>query len=560
MRAVERSIYDRGGAKFAEHSKRFPLRSLRLRGKKLMTLIQFLIHHRSELWTLTLEHLFMVAMAAGAATAVGVPVGIVLTRHPWMSKPVLAAANVLQTIPSLALFGFLIPLLGSHGIGRLPALIALFLYSLLPIIQNTFTGIRGVDETVGEAAHGMGMTDWQVLTEVELPLSMPVILAGVRVATVISVGTATIAAAIGAGGLGMYIFRGLRMNDNQFILAGALPAALMALAADFTLGWMESTLTPASSRPSRRFRRWGLTFMAVALVVSFVFAVNQIAPVSSSRCVVVGSKDFTEQVILGELVAQTIESRTGLEVERRFELAGDLCHRAMLAGEIDAYVEYTGTAFTAILKHPPRTDPREVYRQVKEEYASRYGLEWLPPLGFNNTFAILVRGEVARRLHLENISEVSRYAPKWRAGFGQDFMSRRDGYPGFARVYGLRLAEPPREMDLALTYRALAAGQVDLIAGNSTDGLVDKLGLQPLVDDRHYFPPYEAAPVFRKSVLDRHPQIREALLQLAGKLNDAEMRRLNFAVDGEHREAREVVREELKNVLNHEGHEEHEEH
>lgn len=522
-----------------------------------MTLFQFFIQHRSELWTLTLEHLFLVVVAAGAATGVGVPVGILLTRRPWLSKPVLATANVLQTIPSLALFGFLIPLLGSHGIGRLPALIALFLYSLLPIIRNTFTGIRGVDETVGEAAHGMGMTDWQVLTEVELPLSMPVILAGVRVATVISVGTATIAAAIGAGGLGMYIFRGLRMNDNQFIFAGALPAALMALAADFTLGWMESALTPSSSRSAHRVRRWGLTLMAVALVVGFILALNQIAPVSSSRRVVIGCKDFTEQVLLGELVAQTIELRTDLQVERRFELGGDLCHRAMLAGEIDAYVEYTGTAFTAILKHSPISDPRDVYRQVKQEYASRFSFEWLPPLGFNDTYAILVRGDVAHRLHLEKISEVSRYTPEWQAGFGQDFMSREDGYSGFARVYGLRFAEPPREMDLALTYRALAAGQVDLIAGNSTDGLIDKLGLQSLVDDRHYFPPYEAAPVVRQSALRRHPQIREALSALAGKLNDAEMRRLNYAVDGQHREVREVVGGVLKNILNSEGHKEH---
>ena len=197
-----------------------------------------------EILNLTLEHLFLVALATGAACAVGIPVGILLTRRPALSKPVLAAANVLQTIPSLALFGFLIPLLGSYGIGRLPAVIALFLYSLLPIIRNTFTGISQVDPAVREAGRGMGMTDWQMLTQVELPLAMSVIIAGVRVATVISVGTATIAAAIGAGGLGVYIFRGLRMNDDRLILAGAVPAAIMALVADFTLGLVEKLLAP----------------------------------------------------------------------------------------------------------------------------------------------------------------------------------------------------------------------------------------------------------------------------------------------------------------------------
>jgi osmoprotectant transport system permease protein len=491
-----------------------------------------------EVLNLTLEHLFLVALATGAAAAVGIPVGIMLTRRPALSKPVLAAANVLQTIPSLALFGFLIPLLGSYGIGRLPAIIALFLYSLLPIIRNTFTGISQVDPAVREAARGMGMTDWQMLTQVELPLAMSVIIAGVRVATVISIGTATIAAAIGAGGLGVYIFRGLRMNDDRLILAGAVPAAIMALGADFTLGLVEKLLAPGRVSSG--------TKKAIAVAGAAVVALVTAAVVffSSSRGVIVGSKDFTEQVILAEMIAQSLESR-GVEVERQFELGGDLCHRAMLEGNIDVYVEYSGTAFTAILKHDPLTDPREVYNRVKEEYKTLFDIEALEPLGFNNTFAILVRGDDARRLGLKTISDASGYAPNWKAGFGQDFMSRQDGYPGFARTYGLRFARPPLEMDLALTYRALAAGQVDLIAGNSTDGLIDKLDLTQLEDDRRYFPPYEAVPLARRASLERYPQLGEAIRELAGRLTDAQMRRLNYAVDGEHRDVKDVVREFL---------------
>jgi osmoprotectant transport system permease protein len=510
-----------------------------------MRLIEFFIRNRAEVLALTLQHLFLVAVATAAAAAVGVPVGILLTRRPRLSKPVLGIANILQTIPSLALFGFLIPVLGSHGIGRVPAIIALFLYSLLPIIRNTFTGINGVDPGVREAARGMGMTDWQMLTKVELPLSLGVIIAGLRVATVISVGTATIAAAIGAGGLGTYIFRGLRMNDNILILAGAVPAALMALAADFALGWIEKQLTPGAGFTAAKARRWAIGIAAL-LIAGLVVVL--LPGGSGSRRVAVGSKDFTEQVILGELVAQVIESRAGVPVERKFELGGDLCHRAMLSGELDAYVEYTGTAYLAILKHQLLTDPAEVYRQVKDEYRSRWGIEWLDPLGFNDTFAILIRGDDARRLNIKSISEAARYSPNWRAAFGQDFMSREDGYPGLAKAYGLRFKEPPREMDLSLTYRALAGGQVDLIAGNSTDGLIDKLGLYQLEDDRHYFPPYQAAALVRSDTLTQHPEIQAAVSSLAGKLTDAEMRRLNYAVDGEHRAAKDVVREFLEGL------------
>jgi osmoprotectant transport system substrate-binding protein len=280
-----------------------------------------------------------------------------------------------------------------------------------------------------------------------------------------------------------------------------------------------------------------ILLVAAAALLSNVF--------SKKADLVAGSKDFTEQVILGEMMAQLIESKTGLTVERRFELGGDLCHRAMLAGEMDLYVEYTGTAFTAILKHQPITDPREVYDRVKRDYLDQFGIEWMEPLGFENTFAILVRGDVGRRLNLKTISDAARHAPQWRAGFGQDFMSREDGYPGFARAYGLRFSESPREMDLSLSYQALSTGQVDLIAGNSTDGLIDKLGLFQLEDDRRYFPPYEAAAVVRAETLRRHPQLAAAINSLAGKITAQQMRRLNYSVDGEGRDVKEVVREFL---------------
>jgi osmoprotectant transport system permease protein len=518
-----------------------------------MTIGEFLARHGRELLGLTVEHLLLVLVSTGLAILIGVPLGILLTRRPALSKPVLGFANIMQTVPSLALFGFLIPLniylfnvkiLG--GIGARTAIVALVLYALLPIIRNTFTGISSVDPAIRDAGRGMGMTDRQLLFQVELPLALGVIIAGVRVATVICVGTATIAAAIDAGGLGRYNLRGLRANDNLLILAGALPAAFIALVADLGLGYVERTMQFAGARRSKsKPFLWAGAAAALALIVASYFF---IAP-SGSR-IAVGSKDFSEQLILGEILAQAIEAETGVTVERRFDLGGNLAHEALVAGEIDIYPEYTGTALLAILKHRPVKDPREVSRLVAEEYSKRFDLVWTEPFGFNNTFAILVRDDDARRLNLKTIADAARVSPQWRAGFGQDFMSRADGYPGFARTYGFHFQEI-REMDLSLTYRALAEKQVDLIAGNSTDGLIARYGLVQLEDDRKYFPPYDAVPVARRAMLETYPQVRDVLKRLGGILTVEEMRKLNFAVDGEKRQPKDVAREFLleKNLL-----------
>lgn len=265
---------------------------------------------------------------------------------------------------------------------------------------------------------------------------------------------------------------------------------------------------------------------------------------SRQNVIVVGSKNFTEQLILGELIAQQLQAKAHISVERRFYLAGTfICQQAMLAGRIDIYPEYTGTALTAILKERPGGSPQQVYELVKTEYAKRFRFAVGPPFGFNDTFAIEIRGEDARRLHLTTISQLATYAPRWRAGFGYEFMERPDGYKGLAASYGLRFAEPPRIMDLGLLSRALKDKQVDVIAGNTTDGLIPALDLFVLEDDRRYFPPYEAVPVVRAETLATHPQVLEALNELAGKISDHEMQQLNYAVDGQHRDAKEVVAE-----------------
>ena len=265
-----------------------------------------------------------------------------------------------------------------------------------------------------------------------------------------------------------------------------------------------------------------------------------------ARAVVVASKNFTEQAVLGELLAQRIEHAAHLPVERRFYLAGTyICHQALLAGRVDLYVEYTGTALTAILKHPPMTASEPAFERVRSEYARRWGLVVLPSLGFDNSFAVVIRGSDARRFHISTLSGAAARAPQWRLGVGFEFMERPDGYAGMVNAYGLRFREPPRVMDLGLLYRGLQEDQVDLAVGNSTDGLISALDLVALDDDRHYFPPYDAVPIVRQEALRDFPALREALEGLAGRISAADMRRMNYAVDGQHRDAAEVVREFL---------------
>lgn len=287
--------------------------------------------------------------------------------------------------------------------------------------------------------------------------------------------------------------------------------------------------------------RWKICALLMAAICS----------VSCSRThpnrIVVGSKNFTESFILAELIAQQIEDHTNLKVERRFYLAGTyICQQAILAGRIDVYPEYTGTALTAVLKQKAGSDKDDVYRMVKSEYERRYGLTLGPAFGFNDTFAMEIRGEDARRLNVKTLSEAASFAPHWRAGFGYEFMERPDGYRGLAETYGLHFAEPPRIMDLGLLTRALRDRQIDFAGGNATDGLIPALGLFVLADDRHYFPPYEAVPVVREQALQQHPEVGLALDQLANKISDTEMQQLNYSVDGQHRDPQDVVREFLK--------------
>ncbi|MGC4082896.1 MAG: ABC transporter permease/substrate-binding protein [Vicinamibacterales bacterium] len=494
--------------------------------------------HAAELAALLRQHVVLVAVSTLAAILIGVPAGVIAARRPRLGRVMLLTANALQTVPSLALLGFLLPLPFVGGLGPRTAMVTLSIYALLPVLRTTVTGLRGVDPVVVEAGVAVGMTPWQLLRLIQLPLALPSIVSGIRIATVIGVGTATIAAAIGAGGLGEYIFRGLSMVDTTTILAGAIPAAALALAADGGLALVEQRVRRAPPSAATAVR------VAGAAVAVTVLLVASLAGGAASNAVVIGSKNFTEQVILGELVAQAIEAE-GVPVVRKLNLGGTfVADRGVRSGDLDVYVEYTGTAVTAVLHAPVPSGSAQTLAFARERYAAQ-GLTIGAPLGFNNTFAMLVRGDDARTLGLRTIDDLARVAPRWTAGFGYEFLQRDDGYGGLTKRYGLEFKTPPRGMDLSLIYRALADKQVDVIAGDATSALIDAFGLVALEDNRGYFPPYDAVPVVRTPTLLRYPEVGRALARLAGRVTDARMRAMNAAVDVRHENVADVARQFL---------------
>jgi len=300
--------------------------------------------------------------------------------------------------------------------------------------------------------------------------------------------------------------------------------------------------TPRPARDDKLFGHRGIAVLCFLCLVTVAWFVSGCKKPSQTR-ITVGSKFFTEQVILAELLAQHIEAKTGIPVIRKTNLGGTLLvHKALLSGDLDLYVEYTGTALTTVLNETPQGTSADIYNRVKKLYAEKFHLEVMEPLGFENTFAMVIRGDDAKKMHLRTLSGLAAIAPQWRVGVGYEFLERPDGFAGLSRRYHLQFAESPRVMDLGLIYRALVDHQVDVVAGNSTDGLIDTLGLVALEDDFHYFPPYDAVPIVRESTLERFPQLRAALADLGGKLSASDIRKLNYTVDAQHQDAAAAVR------------------
>lgn len=513
-----------------------------------MSLWHVIISRQEDIYRATMEHIELSFIALLIAIVISIPAGLLLTRFPRLAAPVIGVASLFQTIPSLALLGFMIPIL---GIGMFPAIVALTVYALLPILRNTYTGIMNVEKPIKEAGIGMGMTSMQVMLKVELPLALSVIMAGIRTATVMLIGVATLASLVGAGGLGDLIFRGISTVNTELILAGTIPSALLALLFDYLLGWMERAVTPKglrtrSKRPSKFFK--GLQIgLGTALIVAILAGIVAKGNPFGSDSIVVGGKNFTEQDILTHMMATLIEQKTDLKVVRKPFLGGSqVTHNALIKGNVDIYPEYTGTGWTSVLKEQPiGGKPEETYRRVKEAYEQKFNITWLKPIGFNNTYTLAMKRERAEQEKIETLSDLAQKSQLFTLGATHEFLERPDGYPWLQQAYGMKFKEV-KGLDAGLTYSAVKEGTTDVNDAFSTDGRIEAFNLKIIKDDKQYFPPYYAVPIIRMETLQAHPELEEVLNLLAGKIDDRMMSVLNGKVDLEGQQARVVAEQWLR--------------
>jgi osmoprotectant transport system permease protein len=493
------------------------------------------------------QHIYLSIVSVLIAVIIGIPLGILISREPKLSKPIIGTTNVIQAVPSLALLGFLIPFI---GIGSAPAIVMVVLYSLLPIVKNTYTGLTNIDSDILEAAKGIGLTKSQTMKKVQLPLAFPMIMAGIRISAVTAVGLMTIAAFVGAGGLGYLVFSGVQTVDNYMILAGAIPACILALLIDFVVGKLETSFSYTNKRKSatksgKNVRRVVIGFASIIVVAVGAFTIYSKASAGDKK-IVIGSKNYSEQLILGHMMADLVESKTDIEVERKMNLGGSqVAFSAIKNGDVDIYVEYTGTGLVNILNQSPQSDPNQVYDYVKKEFKNKYGIDMLKPLGFNNTYALAVRQETAQQYQLNTISDLAKVSENMIMGPTIEFPNREDGLIGLAKTYNLNFKDV-KAVDGGLRYTALDNHKSDVIDAFSTDGLIEEFGLKVLEDDKNFFPPYYAVPIVKEETLKEYPELEEALNSLAGKLTDDKMRKLNYKVDSEKESPQKVAKDFLE--------------
>ena len=519
----------------------------------LKSFINYISNNIDQITSLSIEHIRLVAVAVVIAVALGVPIGIIISYYKKVSKPIIGLANLIQAIPSMALLGLSIPLL---GIGVLPAVTMVVLYSLLPIIKNTYTGILNINEDTLEAAKAIGLTKMQILTKVRIPLALPVIMAGVRVSAVTAVGLMTMAGYIGAGGLGFLIFSGISTTNNFQILAGAIPACILALLVDYIFGLVEDLVTPIALQDSsnkskdqlKKSRQNKKTILAVTvLVITGLFVVNGVKSNinQSDRQITVGGKDYTEQYIMTHMMSELIEENTDIQVERKVNLGGtQVCFNAITNDEIDIYLDYTGTIYGDTLSYPPNSDMNEVYNTVKKELKEHNSIHVFKQLGFNNTYAMAVTQETADKYNLETVSDLSKVSNELTLGASLEFINREDGLIGLEKMYNLQFG---KEVGLngANKYLAIANGETDVTDAFGTDGLLRKYDLVVLEDDRQFFPPYYAVPLVRENTVKEYPEIVPLLEELADILDDDTMISLNYQVDELQRNPEEVAHDFL---------------
>ena len=488
-------------------------------------------------------HLQLTMVALLLGTSISVPLGVFASRLRWIELPIMGSASIIQPVPSLALLAIMVPVLAAlnlQSIGYLPAIIGLTLYSILPILRNTVAGLQSVDPALIEAARGVGMTPAQQLRRVELPVAMPVIVAGIRTSTVWTVGIATLATPVGATSLGNYIFTGLQTRNFTAVMVGCVAASILAL----TLDGLVCALQVAVKN---RNRTLGAAVLGVFGLL-FLFAGASIVPrlLSPSRDrITIGAKTFTEQYILSEIMAQTIREATQLEISVMQSLGSTVAFDALRSGYLDVYVDYSGTIWATIMKRDKLpTNRDEVLSKVARYLADEYGIVQVSALGFENTYALAMREQQARELGIRRISDLTPYAPRLSIGGDYEFFGRPE-WRDIEKTYGLKFGSR-RSMDSALMYQAVANGSVDVISAFSTDGRITALNLRVLEDDRDTIPPYDAVILVSPHLIRKHPSVAEALRRLAGAIDADRMRQMNLAVDELGKSPAEVASEFLR--------------
>lgn len=484
-----------------------------------------------ELLQALFEHIQISFIALLIATFIAIPIGIYLTRHTKLAEPIINITAVLQTIPSLALLGLMIPL---FGIGRVPAIIALVIYALLPILRNTYTGIKEVDPSLKEAASGIGMNTYRQLTKVEVPLAMPVIMAGIRTAMVLIIGTATLAAFIGAGGLGDLILLGIDRNNMSILLLGAIPAALLALLFDFLLKRMEKL----------SYRKL-LYVLSTMLLIFLIVAVWPLLFNNDHKLKFAG-KLGTEPEIITNMYKLVIEDKTDTTVEVSPGMGKTtFLFNALKSDDIDGYLEFTGTVLGEISKeNPEATTEKAVYQQANDSL-KQFDMALLKPMKYNNTYALAVKRSYAQEHDLKSISDLEKVKDDIRVGFTLEFNDRNDGYKGIQKKYGIKF-DQVKTMEPKIRYQAIEQDKIDLIDAYSTDAELKQYDMVVLKDDKHLFPPYQGAPLLKQSTIKDNPEVVRALNLLSNKISDEEMQAMNYEVTYNDKTPESVAKAYLK--------------
>lgn len=515
--------------------------------------LEVFMERKDELLSLFIEHMQMTSAAVLIAILIGVPLGIVVTKNQKVSSVVIGTANVMQSIPSIGLLAFLVPIV---GIGQRPAIIMVIIYALLPIIKNTYIGITGIDPTIIESASSIGLSKFKTLYRIQIPIAMPYIMAGVRISAVTAVGTVTIAAFAGAGGLGWFINLGLNANDADLVLLGAIPACLLALIVDFILGKVEQALTPEGlkaadkviNRPrTERTRRTAVAVVCLVVVLVLPCLSSIVAMIEDSRDkVVVGSENFTEALILGNIYSQLIQGQTDLEVEEKFNLNGTMITmQAMERGDIDTFTDYTGVLSANVLKESLSTDPQEVFESVRKGMQDHYQMDVSESLGFSNTYVFAVTKEVSEQYGLTTLSSLINQAPSLRLGCTTAFTQREDLLPKLENEYQVSF-ESVEGLEGNIRYQALTSDNIDVIDAFETDALLLSMDLVKLEDDINFFPPYQAVAITRNETFEKYPELEDVFAKLEGAISTEEMMEMNYQVDVEGRTPKDVAVEFLE--------------